>query len=205
MNKFFLSLILLLTATTAAVGATITGTVSDENGQPLAQSVLCLSLQNTAPSAAPTCLQKQTSNGTGTYTFNQVATGAYVVTIVDGRFPTFTWLPVARKLTIASFADQVTGFSFKKQFSFSNFKKAVAITGSDLPELSGFNLSQDIVFVKVYAVDPANPSVQTVFFMGRVTDAKLKFSTSAPWTVKEVVYEIFSPTAARQGSLIIPS
>lgn len=259
MNKLFLSLILLLTATTAALGGSvtnsaasgktgqpatpqsppcspvqtfapsttpdcqprqpsdpvitratlgtsITGTVSNENGQPIAESTLCLSLQSAAPSDTPSCLQTQASNGAGNYTFEQVAAGAYVVTIIDNRFPTFTWLPVARKVNITQSSGQIAGLNFKRQFSFSNFQKAVTLHGSDLPELAGFNLSQDTVFVKVYAVDPATPSRQTVFFMGRLTnEANLKFAASAPWAIKEVIYEIFSPTAARQGSLLIQS
>jgi hypothetical protein len=152
------------------------------------------------------CLQTQTTNAQGNYSFGQVAPGAYVVTIIDSRFPTFTWLPVARTVAVAQFSDTVTGFNFKRQFSFSNFQKPATISGSDLPELAGFNLGQDTVFVKVYAVDPANPTQQTVFFLGRVTnDTNLKFAASAPWTVKQVIYEIFSSTASAQGSLLIQS
>lgn len=194
---------MLLLATSVALGASVTGTVSDENGLAIAGSRLCLSLQN---AATPACLQTQVSAANGAYTFNQLPVGAYVVTISDSRYPTFTWLPVARALNIAQDAEQVVSFNFKRQFSFSNFQNAVTINGADLPELAGFNLSQDTVFVKVYAVDPAKPTQQTVFFMGRVTSgANLKFAASAPWTVKQVMYEIFSPTASRQGSLFIRS
>jgi hypothetical protein len=206
MNHLFLSFILLLASSSAVFAASITGNVSDENGQPIAQSSLCLSQQAIDPQAAPKCLQTLSSDSSGNYIFNAVEAGAYVVTIIDSRYPTFTWLPVARKLTVAKFSDQVTGLNFKRQFSFSNFQQQATISGADLPELSGFNLDQDTVFLKVYAVDPANPTQQTVFFMGRVTsNASLKIAASAPWTVKEVVYEIFSPAAARQGSLIIRS
>lgn len=206
MKKFFLSLIFLLTAATSAFGASITGSVSDENGQPIAGSILCVSGQNADPQAAPVCLQTQNSDSRGNYTFTQLPVGSYVLTITDPRFPTFTWLPAARKLNIAQPSDTLTGLGFKRQFSFSNFQQATTFDAGDLPELASFNLSQDTVFVKVYAVDPANPAQQTVFFMGRVTSAaNLKFAASAPWTVKEVVYEIFSPTAARQGSLLIQS
>lgn len=199
-------LILLTIATPAAFGASVSGTVVDENGQPIADSTLCLSQQNTDPGTAPACLQQQTTDSQGNYTFGQMDAGAYTVTIADRRFPTFTWLPVARKVALARGSDTITGFNFKRQFSFSNFQKPINISGSDLPELAAFNLGQDLVFVKVYAVDPANPSQQTVFFLGKVSnDANLKFSASAPWTVKEVRYEIFSPVASSQGSLIIQS
>jgi len=210
-NKFFFSLkfflkVILMIASKAALGASVGGAVLDENGQPIAQSTICLSSQNAAAGATPNCLQTQTTDAQGNYSFSQVDAGAYVVTITDGRFPTYTWLPVARKVTFAQSSDSITGFNFKRQFSFSNFQKPITINGSDLPELSGFNLSQDTVFVKVYAVDPANPTQQTVFFLGKVTsDANLKFAASAPWTVKEVKYEIFSPTASTQGSLFVQS
>jgi hypothetical protein len=197
---------ILLTLSQTAMGASVSGTVSDENGQAIAQSVICLSAASDLPAAKPVCLQTQTTNASGAYAFNLVNPGTYLLTIIDGRFPTFTWLPVARKLTLARPSDLVTGFNFKRQFSFSNFQKPVSISGTDLPELAGFNLSQDTVFVKVYAVDPANRSRQTVFFMGRVTSGtNLSLVASAPWTVREVVYEIFSLTAARQGSLFIQS
>jgi hypothetical protein len=187
------------------LGASVSGSVKDENGQPLAGSVLCLSKQNTAPAAAPTCVQKKTSDASGAYAFSSVAAGAYVVTVSDERYPTFTWLPAARTLTLGQ-TDQTAGVNFARQFSFSNFQNPTTLRGSDLPELANFNLSQDTVFVKVYAVDPAKPSQQTVFFIGRVTSGdNLKFAASAPWAVKEVIYEIFSPTAARQGSLILGS
>jgi hypothetical protein len=204
-NHFFFSLLLLL-ATKAVLGATVTGKVSDENGQAIAGSTLCLSLANVTPLSTDDCLQTQTSDTSGNYTLNPTAAGAYLVTVIDDRFPTFTWLPVARTVNIAQPSDQVNSFNFKRQFSFSNFQKPVAIVGSDLPELAGFNLAQDTVFVKVYAVDPARPTQQTVFFIGRVTsEADLKFATTAPWTVRQVIYEIFSATAARQGSLILGS
>lgn len=204
MFQILSALVLFVTSSAIAHAAVISGNVTDENGLAIAGSTLCLSVQSADPAAEPVCIQTQTADSTGAYTFNQVQSGAYVVTIVDNRFPTFTWMPAARKLSIANFADQVTGFGFKKQFSFSNFQKAVTFSSKDLPELAGFNLSQETVFVKVYAVDPANPKQQTVFFMGRISkDAQLKFNASAPWAVKEVVYEIFSTSAARQGSLMI--
>ena len=226
-NTFLLSLILLLAAVPAAAGAVVgqpvqppaavpvvkaaaaaslSGTVSDENGQPIAGSSLCLSWQNADPAAAPSCLQTQASDASGHYTFNQVAAGAYVVTISDDRFPAFTWLPAARKLSVTAASGALAGLNFKKQFSFSNFQKPASFNAADLPELAGFNLAGETVFVKVYAVDPANPAQQMVFFIGRLTsEAHLKFAASAPWTVKEVIYEIFSPTAARQGSLLLQS
>ena len=210
MNKYFLSLrfflkVILMITSKTVLSASVSGMATDENGQSIAQSTLCLSLQSAAAGATPNCLQTQTTDAQGNYAFNQVDAGDYMVTITDNRFPAYTWLPVARKVTVTQ-SDAVTGFNFKRQFSFSNFQKSIAISGSDLPELSGFNLSQDTVFVKVYAVDPANPTQQTVFFLGKVTDGtNLKFAASAPWTVKEVRYEIFSATAATQGSLFIQS
>ncbi|PZN74694.1 MAG: hypothetical protein DM484_20620 [Candidatus Methylumidiphilus alinenensis] len=207
MNKFFLSIILfLMAASNAAMGAYVSGEVVDQNGQPISQSTLCLSAQSTVVTAAPNCLQTQTTDANGNYVFGQVSPGAYMVTIIDGRFPTFTWLPVARNVTVAQFSDTVTGFNFNRQFSYSNFQKPVTLSGVNLPELAGFNLSQDTVFVKVYAVNPANPTQQTVFFIGRVTnEANLKFAASAPWTVNQVIYEIFSSSASAQGSLYIQS
>lgn len=202
MKPFFLSLLLWLAATTA-YAASIAGAVSDENGLPIEGSVMCLSKQKATPSAAPACLQSQTTDGAGRFAFTAMAAGTYVVTITDDRFPTFTWLPAARTLSVTASA-QVAGLDFKRQFSFSNFQNPVILRGADLPELAGFALDQDTVFVKVYAVDPADPAQQMVFFMGRVTSAEsLKFTAYAPWTVKEVIYEIFSPTAAYQGSLLI--
>jgi hypothetical protein len=206
-NKYLLSLmIFLMAASFGALGASVNGTVVDENGQPISQSTLCLSSQSAVVTATTDCLQTQTTDAQGNYNFTQVDAGAYVVTITDSRFPTFTWLPVARKVTFAQSSDTITGFNFKRQFSFSNFQKQISISGSDLPELVGFNVSQDTVFVKVYAVDPADPTQQTVFFLGKVTsDTNLKFAASAPWTIKEVKYEIFSPTASAQGSLFVQS
>jgi hypothetical protein len=204
--KFFLKVILMI-ASKAALSASVGGMVLDENGQSISQSTVCLSSQNAASGATPNCVQTQTTDAQGNYSFSQVDAGAYVVTITDGRFPTYAWQPVVvgGKVTLKQSSDAITGFNFKRQFSFSNFQKPIAISGSDLPELASFNLSQDTVFVKVYAVDPANPSQQTVFFLGKVTDANLKFAASAPWTIKEVRYEIFSPTASTQGSLFIQS
>ena len=202
--KFFLKIILMIVSK-AVLGASVGGAVVDENGQPISQSKLCLSLQNAAAGAAPNCVQTQTTDSQGNYSFSQVDAGAYVVTITDQRFPTYTWLPVARTVTLAQ-TDAISSFNFKRQFSFSNFQKPITINGSDLPELSSFNTSQDTVFVKVYAVDPANPSQQTVFFIGKVTnDANLKVAASAPWAVKEVKYEIFSSSASAQGSLFVQS
>ncbi len=193
--------------TKAALGASVGGVVVDENGKPISQSSVCLSSQTVAVDASSSCLQTQATDSQGSYSFSQVDAGNYVVTITDSRFPTYTWQPAVAggKLTIKQFSDTITGFDVKRQFSFSNFQKPITISGSDLPELSSFNLSQDTVFVKVYAVDPSNPTQQTVFFLGKVTDANLKFAASAPWTVKEVKYEIFSPTASTQGSLIVQS
>jgi hypothetical protein len=212
-NKYFLSLkfflkIILMIASKAALSASVGGVVVDENGQSISQSTVCLSSQSVAAGGTtPNCLQTQTTDAQGNYAFSQVDAGAYVVTIIDGRFPTYTWQPVVvgGKVSLKQSSDATTGFNFKRQFSFSNFQKPITISGSDLPELSSFNLSQDTVFLKVYAVDPANPTQQTVFFLGKVTDMNLKFAASAPWTVKEVRYEIFSPTAATQGSLFVQS
>jgi hypothetical protein len=201
--KFFVS-ILLMIASKAALSASVGGVVVDENGQAIPQSTVCLSPQS---AAAPGCLQTQTTDAQGNYAFSQVDAGAYVVTITDDRFAAYVWQPsaVGGKVTLKQPSDAVGSFNFKRQFGFSNFQKPITISGSDLPELGGFDLSQDTVFVKVYAVDPANPAQQTVFFLGKVTDMNLKFAASAPWTVKEVRYEIFSPTASTQGSLLVQS
>jgi hypothetical protein len=204
--KFFVS-ILLMIASKAALSASVGGVVVDENGQSIPQSTVCLSSQSAVSGAAPDCLQTQTTDAQGNYAFSQVEAGSYVVTITDDRFAAYVWQPsaVGGKVTLKQPSDAVDGFNFKRQFGFSNFQKPITISGSDLPELGGFDLSQDTVFVKVYAVDPANPAQQTVFFLGKVTDMNLKFAASAPWTVKEVRYEIFSPTASTQGSLIVQS
>lgn len=205
MKNYFLPAIIFLTAAAqSALGASVTGTVIDESGQPVTQSTLCLSSQTGATAAAPACLQTQATDAQGNYAFNAVDAGAYVVTVTDNRFPAYTWLPVARNVTVAQ-SDAVTAFNFKRQFSFSNFHNPI-ISGSDLPELAAFNLSQDVVYVKAYAVDPANPSQQIMFFLGRIQDAaSLSFTASAPWTVKQVIYEIYSPTASVQGALVIQS
>ena len=211
MNNYFSSLrfllkVILMISTKAALGASVGGVVVDENGKPISQSTVCVSSQSVAADTAANCLQTQTTDSQGNYSFSQVDAGAYAITITDNRFPTYTWQPTVAdgKVTLKQ-ADSITGFDVKRQFSFSNFQKPITINGSDLPELASFNLSQDTVFVKVYAVDPANPTQQTVFFLGKVTDANLKFAASAPWTVKEVKYEIFSPTASTQGSLMVQS
>jgi hypothetical protein len=211
-NKYFLPLqfflkIILMIASKAALSASVGGVVVDENGQSIPQSTVCLSSQSAVAGTGPDCLQTQTTDAQGNYSFSQVDAGSYVVTITDGRFPAYVWQPsaVGGKVTLKQPSDAVDGFNFKRQFGFSNFQKPITISGSDLPELSGFDLSQDTVFVKVYAVDPANPAQQTVFFLGKVTDMNLKFAASAPWAVKEVRYEIFSPTASTQGSLFVQS
>jgi hypothetical protein len=206
--KFFLQIILMI-ASKAALSASVGGVVVDENGQSIPQSTVCLSSQSAAAAAdtSSNCLQTQTTDAQGNYAFSQVDAGSYVVTITDDRFPAYVWQPsaVGGKVTLKQPSDAVGSFNFKRQFGFSNFQKPITISGSDLPELGGFDLSQDTVFVKVYAVDPANPAQQTVFFLGKVTDMNLKFAASAPWTVKEVRYEIFSPTASTQGSLFVQS
>ncbi len=207
MKKCYLPLLIsLLPVTQMALGASVTGTIVTENDQPIAQSTICLSTQTVTSATTPTCLQTQTTDAQGNYAFNAIDAGTYVVTITDQRFPTYTWLPVARKVTLAQSTDALTNFNFKRQFSFSNFQKAITINSTNLPELDGFNLNQDTVFVKLYAVNPANPAEQIVFFIGQVTNnSNLNFAASAPWTVKEVKYEIFSATASSQGSLFIQS
>ena len=101
MKKCYLPLLIsLLPVTQMALGASVTGTIVTENDQPIAQSTICLSTQTVTSATTPTCLQTQTTDAQGNYAFNAIDTGTYVVTITDQRFPTYTWLPVARKVTL---------------------------------------------------------------------------------------------------------
>ncbi len=184
-----------------AVAGEIKGQVTDEQGAVLKGVRICLS----APGAAPgDCERTRFTNKSGSYSFNGLDSGDYVVKVVSeaslaGRkadpYPNLAWAPVSHDISLSSRSQRTQGADFTGSFSFSNFQAEFQLGGADFPELATYDLAIDYVFLKVYTVDPSS-GAQDLIYLGQVTDtSKLLIEVSVPLSAERLYYETYSASA----------
>lgn len=198
---------LLATTLIATHGATllageIQGDVRNEQGTALQGVRICLTVADTT---AGQCLKDTYTDRNGSYAFRgldaaepytlQVMTGASLKSRKADPYPRYGWAPVTRKVALASRKDKLSGIDFTGAFNFSNFQAQFELGGDDFPELTGYDLANDYVFLKIYTTDQAT-SDQDLIFLGQVTDAGgLSIEVSVPLSTSELLYEIYSAAA----------
>ena len=201
MPKRIVAAALLLSQCAVALAGEIEGQVTDEDGNALKGVRVCLSVTGAAPGE---CEKTRFSNKNGAYSFNGLNTGDYEVRVLTGAslnarkadpYPNLAWSPVRHEITLTSRSDRIGAADFTGSFSFSNFQAELQLTGSDFPELGGYDLINDYVFLKVYSVD-ASGAGQNLIYLGQVSDAgTLLVEVSVPLAETLLHYDIYSANA----------
>ena len=210
--------------------AEIAGRVVGDHGTPLAGvrvSLGCSNDQNECPSITSTNKQGHYAfralSGDGPYAVEVLAGG--IASDCDGRnktsntrrrpgrtsranqaqikeYQSYIWSPERSMVELSSEWDQVGELDFVGTFGFTNFQRSFCLSGSRFPELSSFDVLGDIVFLKVYVIDPADQVSQELIYLGQVTSIyRLLVEISVPLTTEQLHYEIFSATHAASGSI----
>ena len=193
---------LIATPSATLLAGEIQGQVTDEQGIGLKGVRVCLSKPDTVPGE---CTKDRYTNKSGKYTFKGLdASQPYRVRVLSGAslkarkadpYPNYAWEPVVLELELKSRVERVGGADFTGSFNFSNFQAEFQLSGADFPELSQYDLADDYVFLKVYAVDPVD-SQQDLIFLGQVTDISTLFiEVSVPLSTKALTYEVYSAAA----------
>ena len=184
---------------TAPLAGEIAGRVTDEQGLGLKGVRVCLSLAHEGPRD---CVKARYTGKNGDYSFPGLDDSApYVVRVLSGAslaarkadpYPQYAWAPATRTVALASRKDKVEDADFTGSFNFSNFQATVELGASDFPELASYDLVNDYVFLKVYAVDPSN-SEQDLIFLGQVTElSRLLIEVSVTLSTTRLFYEVYS-------------
>lgn len=200
---------LLLSHCAGLLAAEIQGHVNDDQGAGLPGVRLCLSVAGTAPGD---CETTRFTDRNGDYAFTGLAAGTpYTLRVLPDAslsghtadpYPNYAWAPDSHEIVLASSSAGISGVDFSGSFSFSNFQSELRLTGADFPELSGYDLANDYVYLKVFTADSAG-FAQDLIFLGQVSALdKLQIEVSAPLYETRVLYEIYS---ARQPETLTGS
>ena len=177
----------------------ISGQITDDQGVGLKGVRLCLFLDGAAPGD---CRRTLFSDKNGNYAFKglplgspfgvKVETGASLKSRKADPYPHYAWFPVNHEVELESRSSKVAEIDFTGTFSFSNFQAEFHLTAADFPELAGYDLVSDYVFLKLYTTDAGSPE-QNLIFLGQLTDSgTLLIEVSVPLSANELLYEIYS-------------
>lgn len=196
-SRLFVTLLLMAYGSFGGA-AEIKGQVKDEQGTALKGVRLCLSVPGAAPGD---CVKTRFTNKNGDYAFKGLSTGDYVVSVLTDTslaarkadpYPNLAWAPVTREPTLSSRSQRVEAADFTGSFSFSNFQAEFQLTGSDFPELGAYDVANDYVFLKLFAINDSSGE-QDLIFLGQVTDVgNVLIEVSVPLSTEMLFYEIYS-------------
>jgi hypothetical protein len=203
------ALCLMLCAQLAA-GASIAGSATDADGEPLSKVSICL----TQAGSSGKCDKVRWTDRNGDYAFKGLKSGFDYIVTVNGdssaanrkfeQHANYAWLPRKHTVTINSKNEKHTVAGFVGKFNFSNFQRIVSLTGADFPELSSLDLVGSYVGLKVFISSGNVDEPPKTIFLGQVKDANnLKISASVPLASSYIEYEIFSDNLALSGSIAL--
>lgn len=206
---FFIALILGFAIQTS-VAATLGGTVTSPDGEPLYRVPICLKIDTSERD----CVRVRKTNQRGEYQFNGLKTNtSYTVEVFQdssaaGRkfeeYRTYVWEPQYQKVTnkLKNYSLQLETFVGK--FNFSNFQRVVTLTSADFPELSSIDLTSEYVALKVFVPSTDAESPPETIFLGQVTNLdNLVIEASVPLAASAIGYQIYSATLSLDGSIIL--
>lgn len=205
-----LTTLCLLLCTQLAVGASIAGSATDVDGEPLSKVSICL----TEAGSNDKCDKVRWTDRNGEYAFKGLKSGIDYIVMVNGdssvanrkfeQHANYAWQPRKHTVTINAKNEKYTVEGFVGKFNFSNFQRIVSLTGADFPELSSLDLVGSYVGLKVFISSGNVDEPPETIFLGRVKDAdNLKISASVPLASSVIEYEIFSANLALSGSIAL--
>jgi hypothetical protein len=195
---------------TAAMAASIEGSVVNASQEPLAKVPVCLRIAG----EDRLCDKIQSTDRNGTYRFNglkedlEYSIAVYQDDTAAGRkferYRTYVWSPLSHKVAIYARNESISLAPFEGKFNFSNFQRNLTLTGSDFPELASLDLAGDYVMLKVFT-PPATPDTPPeTIFLGRVTNADtLSVAASVPLSTAWINYQIYSASLSIDGSITL--
>jgi hypothetical protein len=190
--------------------ATIEGSITGTDGEPLYKVPVCLKLD---PADAE-CHRIRTTDQGGQFRFNGIKDGTYTVEVfqdptASGRkfeiYRTYVWAPKSQTVSLAGKNASGTLDTFMGKFNFSNYQRVVTLTAADFPELSTIDYQSEYVALKVF-VPSGSPDVPPeTIYLGQVTNpAGLAIEASLPLAASTIGYEIFSISGlSLSGSIIL--
>jgi hypothetical protein len=172
------ALVFMASMTTSALSLEVSGRVTDENERSLSGMSVRLLVGSSAECLAET------------------------VTDDDGRYRFTFFTPASADVTFLHWHDVLDDVDFAGVFDFRNFQRLLRLTADDFPDLAGFDLVGDYVFLKVYTSDPEEPSVQDLIFLGRIASAdSVLVDASITRSMTELQYEIFGTSNSVNGTI----
>lgn len=196
--KTTLFIFLLVTVLTQqAWGAEIKGKVTDENGSPLEKVLVCL--QKIIDTSG--CYKTRATNKRGNYVFKGLKTDqTFIVSISSGTslaarksnpYPNYVWSPLRLEVNLTNGSKIISDQNFEGFFNFSNFQQELQLTAADFPELTSYDITSDLVYLKLYILD--QNAAENLIFLGEVADIEtLQIDVSVPQAATQLYYEIYS-------------
>ena len=201
---------LILAKAGQVAAATIEGSVTGTDGEPLYKVPVCLKLDP----ADTECHRIRTTDQSGQYRFNGIKDGDYTIEVykdpsASGRrfetYRTYVWAPKNQGVSLAGKNASANLDTIVGKFNFSNYQRAVMLTAADFPELSTVDYQSEYVALKVF-VPSGSPDVPPeTIYLGQVTNpASLAIEASLPLAASTIGYEIFSISGlSLSGSIIL--
>ncbi len=193
-----------------AQAASLSGTVTNAAGEPLAKVPICLQ----APDSGRQCVKVRSTDRKGGYQFTGLKVGVpYRVAIYQDdtasgrkfeRYRTYVWEPLFQDVTLQRKNESQALAGFSGKFNFSNFQRGLTLTAADFPELSSLDLSADYVVLKVYipAADPT--TAPETIYLGQVASLdSLQIAASLPLSTTRIAYQIYSANLSIDGSIAL--
>jgi hypothetical protein len=192
-----------------AVASSISGSIRDSQGEPLAKVPVCLALMP----EAQTCLKVKFSDRKGNYSFNSARPGTdYVISVYSDKsararkfdaHKSYVWAPGTQRVTLVGKRDDADLPPFIGKFNFSNYQRVIALSEADFPEFAQVDLASQPVFLKVSiaAIDTTDAPPETIF-LGQVSDpSTLRLEASLPLATPAIDYEIFGVDFSLSGRI----
>jgi hypothetical protein len=117
----------------------------------------------------------------------------------EDQYSNYVWTPALATVSVVSAFDVVGAIDFTGAFNFSNYRRAIRLTGEHFSLLEQFDTATTFVFLKVYTFESDE---ERLIFLGQVTDPDaLQIEISLPLSVSVLLYDVFSPDASASGSI----
>jgi hypothetical protein len=197
------ALVFMASMTTSALSLEVSGRVTDENERSLSGMSVRLLVGSSAE-----CLAETVTDDDGRYRFTLWRRGInlvrrdFTVEVLGDGLSSYVFTPASADVTFLHWHDVRDDVDFAGVFDFRNFQRLLRLTADDFPDLAGFDLVGDYVFLKVYTSDPEEPSVQDLIFLGRIASAdSVLVDASITRSMTELQYEIFGTSNSVNGTI----
>ncbi len=194
----------------SATAGSLTGTVTNEAGEPLAKVPVCLQ----SPEESQGCIKVRSSDRNGDYQFTGLKEAVtYRVTVFQDdsaagrkfeRYRTYVWEPRFQDIRLQRRNETLATAGFVGKFNFSNFQRGLTLTATDFPELASLDLAADYVVLKVFIPTSDPSAAPETIYLGRVANLEgLQIAASLPLSASRIDYQIYNASFSIAGSIAL--